>query len=157
DLTDDDVPGEPSGANNFLRFGRPAEGVVGDNTSFESLWRDSFNWSGRLVVTASNETIVSVDVEDDRTPVPGDFLLSQNYPNPFNPTTSIAFNVPQAMDVTLKVYDLMGREVATLVDGQLAANRYTVDFRAENLPSGTYVYRLVAGTNVEVRKMTLVK
>ncbi len=88
---------------------------------------------------------------------PQSFQLFQNYPNPFNPTTVISYQLPVPSAVLLKVYDLMGREVATLVNQWQAAGRYDVPFNAANLSSGVYFYRLSAGTFSETKKMMLVK
>ncbi|MCS7012743.1 MAG: M1 family aminopeptidase [Chloroherpetonaceae bacterium] len=85
------------------------------------------------------------------------FKLEQNYPNPFNPTTTIRYELPSFAFVQLRVYDMLGREVATLVNARQAAGRYEVVFDATGLPSGMYVYRLVAGNWQESKKMMLVK
>ncbi|MFN3561178.1 MAG: T9SS type A sorting domain-containing protein [Chloroherpetonaceae bacterium] len=85
------------------------------------------------------------------------YTLSQNYPNPFNPTTTIRYSIANAGNVSLKIYDILGREVATLVNGRQAAGEYTVQFNATNLASGIYFYRLQAGDFVQTRKMMLVK
>ena len=89
--------------------------------------------------------------------VPSAFALEQNYPNPFNPSTSIGFQLAEAGWVTLAVYDLLGREIAVLVDGQKAAGSYAVEFNARGLASGMYVYRLSAGSFTQSRKMMLVQ
>jgi len=89
--------------------------------------------------------------------VADDFLLDQNYPNPFNPSTAISFQLPAASFVTLKVFDVLGREVATLVNEVQAAGRYTVRWIASSLPSGIYLYRIQAGGYVETRRMVLMK
>jgi len=89
--------------------------------------------------------------------IPNAYELSQNYPNPFNPTTSIRFAVPMSGPVSLRVYDLLGREVAVLVDGALNAGYYTTRLDGRGLSSGIYFYRLVASGFVETRKMQLVK
>jgi len=86
-----------------------------------------------------------------------DFTLAQNYPNPFNPTTEIQFTLGRNGYTTLRVYDLLGREVATLVDRTLSAGTYKVIFRAIDLPSGTYVYQLKSADQTLTRKMMLVK
>lgn len=86
-----------------------------------------------------------------------DFQLDQNYPNPFNPTTTIGFRVPSFGYVSLKVYDMLGREVATLVDKELASGSYKIQFDGSNLPSGVYIVRLIAGNYSESRKMLLIK
>ncbi len=85
------------------------------------------------------------------------FELAQNYPNPFNPTTTIRYQIPTAETVSLKVYDVLGKEVATLVNGRQEAGSYTVPFNAARLASGVYFYRLQAGGFVETKKMLLVK
>jgi len=89
--------------------------------------------------------------------LPEGYNLDQNYPNPFNPTTQIRFEIGQAGMTSLKVYDLLGREVATLVNSDLPAGSHTIDFDATNLASGTYMYRLEANGYVLTRKMMLVK
>ena len=89
--------------------------------------------------------------------LPEGYNLGQNYPNPFNPTTQISFEIGQAGMTSLKVYDLLGREVATLVNSDLPAGSHTIDFDAANLASGTYMYRLEANGYVLTRKMMLVK
>ena len=84
-------------------------------------------------------------------------MLLGNYPNPFNPETTIRYALPHAGNVRLAVYDLLGQEVAVLVDGSRPAGHYTVRFDGGDLPSGSYVYRLQVGEEVVARTMTLVK
>lgn len=93
----------------------------------------------------------------DRIKVIKDFALLQNYPNPFNPSTQISFQVPEASRVTLKVFDMLGKEVATLVDGNKSAGSHTVQFNASDLPSGMYIYSLQAGEFRDSKKLLLVK
>jgi hypothetical protein len=88
---------------------------------------------------------------------PISYELGQNYPNPFNPSTTIKFSIPEAGNVKLVVYNLLGQEVKTLVNGFIQSGTHTINFDASNLNSGMYLYRLDAGTFTEVRKMTLVK
>jgi len=95
--------------------------------------------------------------EDADKATPAAFGLDQNFPNPFNPATTISFALPEAAPVSLKVFNVRGELVRTLVDRSLAAGRHTVDFRAEELPSGVYFYRLDAGSFSESRRMMLVK
>lgn len=85
------------------------------------------------------------------------FMLYQNYPNPFNPTTVISYQLSAISDVTLKVYDILGREVATLVNQKQSAGKYSVTFNGNALPSGVYFYRLVAGNDMAVKKLLLLK
>jgi len=95
---------------------------------------------------------IEVDVSS-----PLSFDLKQNYPNPFNPSTNIKYSVPAASDVRLAVYNLIGEEVALLVDGFSEAGIYEVTFNASSLPSGAYFYKLQSGSNVVVKKMLLMK
>ncbi len=90
-------------------------------------------------------------------PLPTSFQLGQNYPNPFNPSTTIPIQLPKTERVVLKVFDVLGREVATLLNETLSANEYLIPFNASNLSSGVYFYRIQAGEFVETRKMILLK
>jgi len=89
--------------------------------------------------------------------IPASFSLSQNYPNPFNPTTIIRFQIKDSKTTTLKVFDLLGREVQTLVNEKLKPGEYEVTFDGSNLPSGVYFYKLQAGDFTETKKMILIK
>lgn len=88
---------------------------------------------------------------------PQGFELKQNYPNPFNPATNIEFELPRATDITLTVYDAIGRRVTTLAEGQYRAGQHTVQFDASNLASGMYIYRLEAGDFSQTRQMMFIK
>jgi glucuronoarabinoxylan endo-1,4-beta-xylanase len=96
-------------------------------------------------------------VEPGTTELPREFVLHQNYPNPFNPRTVVSSQLPVASQVRLVVYDLLGREVAVLVDERRAAGSYRDTFDASGFASGVYIYRLSAGSFVESRKMVLIK
>lgn len=89
--------------------------------------------------------------------IAGDFSLQQNYPNPFNPSTKISFTIQQNSFAKLRVFDIMGREISTLVNGQLTAGAHSIDFNASALPSGVYYYKLEANGFSDVKKMMLVK
>jgi hypothetical protein len=89
--------------------------------------------------------------------VPQGYRLEQNYPNPFNPSTLIRYQVPAAVRVTLVVFDMLGREVATLENGVHQAGTYTVTFNGSGLASGVYLYRLRAGNFVESKKLLLIR
>jgi len=96
-------------------------------------------------------------VQPDQAPIPTEFALSQNFPNPFNPSTKISFKLATSGMTTLKVYDLMGREVATLVNESMNAGSYTATFDAAHLASGTYIYVLESGGYRFANKMILLK
>jgi hypothetical protein len=89
--------------------------------------------------------------------IPAKYELRQNFPNPVNPTTTISFDIPTRSIVSLKIFDMLGREVSTLVYGEMQAGRYTRQWNAANLASGVYFYRLSAGSFVQTKKLLLVK
>jgi len=129
-------------ANNFVHVVWE-QAVAPSPSTFRIFYR-----RGRFVTTEVNE----------RHPrMPTGVMLSQNYPNPFNPSTNIEYRIPKSDLVSLKVYDMLGREVATLVNENKGPGEHTVEWHAENLPSGMYVYRLFAGGRVEARKAILLK
>jgi parallel beta-helix repeat protein len=96
------------------------------------------------------------DVEQEL-PVPKEFVLYQNYPNPFNPSTVINFEIPKQSNVLLKVYDILGNEIATLINEEKSPGNYQIIFDASALSNGVYLYRLQAGNFVETKKMILIK
>jgi hypothetical protein len=110
---------------------------------------------GRAYVYAGRA--IGTGVEDKEDERPGRYHLFQNYPNPFNPTTSISFLLPQREHVTLKVFDLLGKEVATLVEGDLDPGEHSVVFDGNGLSSGVYLYHLKAGAFIEQKKLVLLR
>ncbi len=110
------------------------------------------NW--RVYYDASN---ITTSLTNNSNNEPGSFALYQNFPNPFNPVTNINFDVPKDGYVTLKVYDILGKEVQTLVSRDLTQGSYTIDFNASKLTSGVYLYKLEANGYTDVKKMMLVK
>ncbi len=106
-------------------------------------------WQYEESVTAVNET--------EGKSKPSVFSLSQNYPNPFNPTTVIGYQLSVNSDVTLRVYDVLGRAVETLVHERQSAGEHSVRFNAANLPSGVYFYQLQSGTYSNTKKLLLLK
>ncbi len=117
---------------------KPNTGVIANTASIA--------WAGPFVA----------DVQVGET-IPSDYKLSQNYPNPFNPSTSIEYSVPEESFVELKVYDVLGNEVATLVNEERIAGVYRADFSGNDLASGLYIARLTAGNYTGSIKMTLMK
>ena len=83
--------------------------------------------------------------------------MSQNYPNPFNPSTKINFSIPKQGLVSLKIYDVLGKEIMTLINEQKTAGSYEVDFNGINLASGAYFYRLESSEFVDIKRMILIK
>jgi hypothetical protein len=109
-----------------------------------------------VALTGRGTGVTSVEIAAHGV-IPTDYRLDQNYPNPFNPSTTIRFALPTPDHVTLKIYNLLGKEIASLADGYLAAGEYKVDWQAADLPSGVYFYRLQSGTFNTTRKLLLLK
>jgi len=100
---------------------------------------------------------IPTSIIDEPIVLPDEFSLFQNYPNPFNPTTKINYSIPRAGFVTLKVYDILGNEMKTLINEEKTIGNYEVEFTASNLPSGVYFYRLTTGEFVETKKMIVIR
>ncbi|MEQ9310216.1 MAG: T9SS type A sorting domain-containing protein [Balneolaceae bacterium] len=113
--------------------------------------------SGPVVVRRGGSADNGITIPNEIDETPGKFELEQNYPNPFNPSTNISFNLPISSQVTLKVYNILGQEVATLVNGKLGSGLHSVRFDASGLSSGMYLYRIEAGSFVQNKKMMLIK
>jgi M6 family metalloprotease-like protein len=131
-----------STGNSFVRF----RVRVRDNQNNWSTWSDPIH------VKVNDQVIINSDKNQVET-----FHLSQNYPNPFNPSTTIRYSVPISEFVSLKIYDALGNEVATLVNEEKPAGNYEVDFNAAGFSSGIYFYKLQAGSFVATKKMILMK
>ena len=122
-----------------------------------------FAFDGKKNIELSNSDYNSIEGVTGNSPkesaanLPTEFALLQNYPNPFNPSTTINYELPASNFVTLKIYDLVGKEVATLVNEKLDAGRYSATFNGSNLASGMYFYKITAGEFTFVRKMVLIK
>lgn len=100
---------------------------------------------------------IPVGVNDKVEKIPTSYTLEQNFPNPFNPTTSISFSLPVSGKVKLRVFDLLGKEITSLVDGNFEAGTHKVTFDASNIPSGMYLYRLESGSYIATKKMTVLR
>ena len=152
--------------NDVLQFSVKGDGASIDSTGlFTYLGGQVGSYDVKVMVTdgynvAVDSFIVRVDkvtgVEDDFN-VPTEFSLSQNYPNPFNPSTVIDFSIPQSSRVLLKVFNLLGQEVATLIDEELTVGSHSINFDAGRLATGVYIYTLEAGKFHDIKKMLLVK
>jgi photosystem II stability/assembly factor-like uncharacterized protein len=112
-------------------------------------------WEGTILKTIDGGGTTSVSEKDNN--LPRGFQLSQNYPNPFNPITTISYQLPFSGPVTIKVYDLLGREVATLLNEEKSAGSYEVNFNASGISSGIYFYKLQADSFSETKKLILLK
>ena len=126
-------------------------GATGNEAS--GTW--SFDVSG--TVCSANWGPITVSVEDAGDGIPERFILAQNYPNPFNPTTTIQFALPRAIHVSMKVYNALGLEVATLLDEHLPPGQYKTAWNAADFAGGVYVYRIQAGDFLETKKLILLK
>ena len=115
------------------------------------------DWTSSWSTIKMTPVILSTKEELSTTVIPAKFELSQNYPNPFNPATTIRFSLPQAGEVKLTVYNLLGQVVTTLVNGYREAGTYNVNWDASNLSTGVYIYRVEANTFSLTKKMTLLK
>jgi hypothetical protein len=134
----------------LTKNGASVEFTAADTSSISgtiSINRKSVAWNGP----------VAVGVEQSTVSLPAEYALQQNYPNPFNPSTTIMFQVAKAGFVSLTVYDLLGQEVATLVNENKAPGTYSIDWLAGRVPSGIYFYRLQSGSFTATRTMMLMK
>jgi len=114
-------------------------------------------YGGLAVYRESGVIIIPVEVKEKSNEIPTNFALYQNYPNPFNPSTTIEFDIPERTNVKLIVYDILGREVETLIDKELEPGKYKINFAATNLPSGVYFYTLKTPKFTKTNKMLLIK
>ena len=115
----------------------------------------AYGLTGAIINGIQYGKILQVENPDKNIPI--DFRLLQNYPNPFNPATTINFSIPVSARVTLKIFDVLGREVKTLVDKEMNPGNYSVHWNAGNFASGIYLYRLKADNYMQTRKLVLLK
>jgi len=155
-----------NGVGRFGDFNIPLDA----NTSHTLVpdWSDLTNAELTILVDIGNDGTIDdtlslinqvTGISDDQGSLimPNSYNLAQNFPNPFNPVTTIQYSIPQRSNVTIKVYDILGNEVATLVNEEKATGIYEVDFKAAGLSSGIYFYKLQADSFVETKKMILIK
>jgi hypothetical protein len=100
---------------------------------------------------------VTVGIDQHDTPIPQMFSLSQNYPNPFNAATIIRYSLPEPAEVKIEIFDILGRKVETLIEGEQPAGYHQIVWDASNNSSGMYFYRIEAGEYSDTRKMVLIK
>lgn len=130
--------------------------VAGFSEGLQYYWRvQAKNVEGSSPWSVSNFTVDVKEVKDGE--IPTEYSLSQNYPNPFNPTTKIGFALPQRSLTRLIIYDLLGREVQTLIDRELQAGYYEINIDINNFPSGIYFYKIQSGDYIQTKKMVLMK
>ncbi len=138
--------GGVSSGTNFIISGTGGQTMAGRVQSA------SFIASGGFWYTYSALTGVN-----DQEMLPDKFMLYQNYPNPFNPVTRIKYQIPEEAVVSLRIYNIIGEEIAVLVNSTQPAGNYTVEWNAAGFPSGFYIYRIEAGKDVSVKKLILLK
>jgi hypothetical protein len=122
-------------------------------------YNDSVGWGvgggGKIIHTTNSG--MPVAVANNSGNMPDNFILYQNYPNPFNISTIIEFEIPKRGHVTIKIYNILGKEIRTIVNEVLSPGKYKTVFNADNLSSEIYFYKLVIGANTAVKKMVLIK
>ncbi len=152
----------------IMHYGIPAQQLILENRDYflraPSMELDGFEYTpypyphpltqdvSASIISKNNLTVENTSVE-----IPKDFYLENAYPNPFNPKTIIRYQIPEDDFVTLKIYDILGKEVCSLVNEQKVAGFYKVEFNASNLPSGIYIYSLQTSKNYQAKKMMLLK
>jgi len=173
---------EVAGCLKNLRIALPPAGL--DSVNWQLIARDSLNlnlrkafWNYQMVTNDRSlgmhnpaltiqvllaSKLYAVGVQQNGTEIPVKFELSQNYPNPFNPSTKINFSLPKAEQVTLKIYDITGKEIVTLVNQKYTAGKYTTDWMGTDangkaVSSGVYFYKIVAGNYIETKRMVFLK
>lgn len=122
--------------------------VFVQNSNTKEVYQSEFITYNELGIT---------DLAEDNNEIPATYNLFQNYPNPFNPSTTIEYEIPKEEQVVLKVYNVLGKEVAELVNTNKSAGKYNVNFNSKNLASGVYYYTIRAGEFFQSRKLVLLK
>ncbi|MCH6574234.1 MAG: T9SS type A sorting domain-containing protein, partial [Bacteroidetes bacterium] len=113
--------------------------------------------NGKFFWSESFTVDIVTGIAENETNLPIEYTLKQNYPNPFNPSTRIKYSIPQSSNVVIKVFDILGNEIETLVNEQMSVGTYEITWYAGQLPSGVYFYQLKAGSYIETKKMILLR
>ena len=157
------------GSNNLTKFdginwtiyNKTNSGLPGRYVSYITIDKDGNKWigteGGGLAVFNEGGIVSAKEFENKNRNYPDEFILSQNYPNPFNPTTNIQYSIANRQFVTLKIFNILGQQIETLVNAEKPPGNYQVEFNAADLPSGVYFYRIQAGSFNQVKKMLLIK
>lgn len=130
--------------------------MVSNDDGAHLAWANTFNGEQDIYYTFIEDP-VATGCHTLQPNIPGEFKLYQNYPNPFNPTTTIKYNLHKSNDVTLKIYNLIGQELETLVNGFQTAGKHEINWQPNGLPSGIYFYRLQSGEFSQAKKLILQK
>ncbi len=161
---DPNGPGKSKNTTNFsasVDYARPAVAFYSDTSKFNLVYSSSsMAYTGDMNGKPAGDPRWFPNITAAKkysSELPASFTLQQNYPNPFNPTTMIQYSIPKESNVTLQVFDVLGRLVTTLVNGNQAAGKYSVSFDASKLSSGVYVYQLSTPNKVITKKMMLLK
>ena len=136
----------------FISSGHNGPSGLGYNAEEDLLGVTNYNSNSISLIP-----VVSSQAGDIHTRLSSTFRLYQNYPNPFNPTTTIEFDLPKTSGVSLKIYNILGEEVATLLSASLLSGFHSVEWDASHMASGVYLYRLEVGNYAETRKMVLMR
>ncbi len=148
----------------YFLFYNDYEGIsISDSIGYFDLyalsWRDWLQSSRQLVGCIINKINYGIitGIRQNEQSIPNNYLLFQNYPNPFNPSTKIKFALLQNSQTKLIIYDLLGREIQTLINKELEAGYHEINFDASSFPGGVYFYRIQAGDFIQTKKMILIK
>jgi hypothetical protein len=134
------------------------QGIDSSLNIYSLLVANNFVYAGTFAQSVWRRAYTDIiGIRNISTEVPSEFSLEQNYPNPFNPVTKINFSIPKASFVSLKIFNVTGREVAELVNSELKAGVYESEFNAANLSSGIYFCRFNAGNFTDIKKLMLIK
>lgn len=157
-----DQPGDISAVfgSKTTSFALRAENSPGRGSRLYTVRYKATDAGNRTVYSTKNVAVAFGGgglIFSDDSYIPASMELQQNYPNPFSGTTSVTFRVPEDMDASVRVYDLLGREVAVMADGHFPAGSHSLEFSAADLPEGVYMYKLISGSNVVTKKMMVVR